>query len=664
MWKKRICLLLAMVLVVGLLGGCGGTSADKPAKIGSAGDLNRWMNKLAKQSNPGEYYFELTGDITLGESGVIGNGHKVHINLNGHTITNKESKPVRAFEVNGGALTLIGGTVEMTGADADGGLIFVDGGALTLENMVLTNKDDSGIGAERSGGVIYATGTDVQAPAVVTVKAGTVLNGSATGKRTTGGSVTMEGYSELYMLDGTIQNGVAGMSGNVHLGGQAAFYMHGGTVTGGKALQTTGITGDGGNINITAQSRMCMYGGTVSGGNAERTGGNIFVSNYGKSEQQGFFQYGGCVEGGSSNSKGGNLYVMEKTSQICLYGGEVKDGQALCGGNLYLEAGVLEFRGGTFSGLQGESLNSYGANIYALRATLNLYDGTITAGRTISSGGNVFVADSTVNIYGGTISDGQTKTVGVADGGGNLFAGGSSVVNMYGGDIFGGVCNMQKEEATCAGPNVMIAGSTYMHMFGGKIADGTLFGTTCRTGCVYVYGQKSGDLCVFHMYGGTMENGEHDADVMRGLTVGAYSVLADQSGVGIGRIFDGTIVFTGAEDSAERRNTLFGNVGNNMFVYDEAKYEGLYRGSITGACPDSTHNTQVQTLDATCVTPGCTQYHCDTCGDWYQITAAALGHTETATTVEATATTAGYTEHSCDTCGGLRYTDVIPATGK
>ena len=664
MLKKCVSMLLTGLLVLGMLSGCGAASASKPAKLGSGADLNRWVSKLEKQTKPGEYYFEVTGDITLNSAAVIGNGHKVNINLNGHTITAKKGESIRAFELMDGGLTLTGGTVEMAGADADGGLIYVDGGALTLENMVLTNNDDSAIGAERNGGVIYATGENAEAPAVVTVMGGTVINGSAEGKRLAGGSVTMEGCSELYLLDGTIQNGTAGMSGNIHLGGQSVFYMNGGTVTGGKSVQTTGITGDGGNINITAQSRMCMYAGTVSGGKAERTGGNIFVANYGKSEQQGFFQYGGRVEGGTSTSKGGNLYAMDKTSLVCLYGGEIKAGEAVNGGNLYLEACSLDMRGGTLTAVQEYGMNNNGANIYGVRATINLYDGTITGGRTHSSGGNVYVADSTVNLYGGTISDGQMKTVCVDVGGGNLFAGGSSVVNMYGGQIFGGVTNADKEDKTCAGANVMIGGKTWMHMFGGKISDGTLSGTTCRGGCVYVYGQIAGDACEFHMYGGTLENGEFEADVMRGLAVGSYSVLADESGVGTGRIFGGDIIYTG-EDEAQRKHTIFGNrYSRNMFILDGSKYEGLHSGPTVGPCQDKTHDTHVQTLAATCVTPGLEQYHCDTCGDWYKLTGAATGHTETVTTVEATATTAGYTEHSCSACGGLRYTDVVPATGK
>ena len=119
--KKGISLLLVLALVVSLLSGCGGTAADKPAKLKSAGDFNRWFSdggrSLTNRETPGNYYFLLTGDIALNQVGIIDNGHKVFIDLNGYTITNQEKKIDRAFCVTEGAsLILTGGTVEMAGA--------------------------------------------------------------------------------------------------------------------------------------------------------------------------------------------------------------------------------------------------------------------------------------------------------------------------------------------------------------------------------------------------------------------------------------------------------------------------------------------------------------------------------------------------------------------
>lgn len=636
--KKGLSLLLAALMVVTMLQGCAAATADDPAELGSAGDFNRWFSDgrsaLTHKEAPGDYYFKLTDNITLSKMGIIDNGHKVTIDLNGFTITNKEEDAVRAFHVaEGAALTLIGGALEMTGADANGGMICVEGAGsgLTLDNVVLTNTDDSKIGADLSGGVLYVNGSDPAAPVVVTMKGNTQITGSAAGTRLSGGAVALEGSCEFYMRSGVIQNGVAGMSGNVHLGGTAKFCMIGGTITGGKAVKLTGVSGDGGNMNITAQSQLHLYGGTVAGGTAERTGGNIFVSNYGKAEKQGFYQYGGVVEGGYSATKGGNIYAVDKVSGVHLYGGEIRNGEAALGGNLYLETATLDMRGGTLTGLAEESLNTSGGNIYAVRGDIELHAGVITGACTLSSGANVYVADSTVNIYGGSITGGKMETTNVTVGGGNLFAGGESVVKMY----------------------------------GGTIKDGVLKGTTCRTGCVYVYGQQAGDNCSFHMYGGTLENGELEAEVMRGLAVGAYSVLADGSGIGTGRIFDGEIIFKGDSNSPNRQYTIFGNkdAAVNMFVFNKENYKGLYRrGTKAGPCDDKTHDTQVETVEATCVIPGYVQYHCDTCGDWYEITAQATGHVLDQAVVEATEDRPGYTEVHCSACQSIRYTDVIIPT--
>lgn len=686
---RGIALLLALVLAMGcVLTGCssGGESAANPAELSSASGFNRWFSEkggksLANLETAGTYYFKLTKDLELNANGVIGKGHTVTIDLNGYTITNKAEKLVQAFRVTEGAtLNLVGGKIEMAGADMNGGLITVEGAGskLNLKDMVLTNTDDSGIaGSTHNGGVIYVNSpaADVENPAVVTIQGNTVLTGSSSGTRLSGGTISAEGSSRVYMYGGTIQNGFAGAAGNVNVDEQAQFHMHNGTITGGKSEKNNKFNGYGGNVAIQAGARFCLYGGTVENGKSGKTGGNVYLASYGTVEaQDGLHIFGGSIQNGSAATNGGNIFATEKDSAVYLYGGTVSGGEAYCGGNIYLEVGGLVMRGGTLTGLEGSGVNDMGGNVFALGGYIDLYDGVVEKGHTLNSGANIYVADSLVNIYGGSIVEGAASTVAVNQGGANLFATGESVINIYNGEIRGGVCNVQKDNVAAAGANVMLAGKATCHMFGGSIKNGQVYGNVGRGGGVYVYGQVAGSACTFHMYGGVIENdllcdGTFEDEKMRGMGIAAYSVSSPETakadGLGIARVFEGTLNYLGPDDSEDKRHMLYSNRSKNpytLFVFDEDIDKALTRGATIGPCTDGSHNTQVETVEATCVIPGYTKYSCDSCGEWYKVTAQATGHTAVTDNVIApTELETGRTEHTCSACEGFWVTDVIPA---
>lgn len=676
--KKVLSLVLVAALALTMLAGCGGDSADDPAKLGSAGAFSKWFGSqkksLTNNETPGTYYFKVTKDISLSKTSVIDNGHTVIIDLDGHTITNKKDAAAQAFQVSeGAALILKNGTIDMAGADADGGLIAVDGAGCRLEltDMVLTNHDDSQVAETVTGGVLYVNSPveSADAPAVVVLKGSTVITGSPSGIRRTGGTITAKGNAEIHMFGGTIQNGQAGSSGNIHMMDQTKFYMHDGTITGGRAVGKTETSGLGGNVDMRGKARFYLYGGTISNGFAEKNGGNIFLSNFGTEGQaDSLHLYGGSVEAGCANS-GGNIYATDKDSVIRMFGGSISGGEAMSGGNIYLESAGLVMRGGTLTGLRNSTVNVYGGNVFCSHGTVSLYDGTIEDGMVSGSGGNLYLTDSVIDIYGSTVTGGTITSAAVDAGGGNLFAGGESVVNMYAGTITRGVSNYDKdEEGSAAGPNVMIAGHTQMHMFGGEISDGLIHGKITRGAGVYVYGQAKKSNTWFHMYGGEIRNGETEG-TMRGMAIGAYGEsnnTLDTAGKGAARIFGGTINFTGPENSEDKRHVLYTNRSDmeSLRIYDVTGLEGLYRGATLGACEDSSHNVEAGSQEATCVTPGWTKYSCATCGDWYKITAEATGHSETTNEIAATATEAGCTEHACSACGETWKTDVIPAAGE
>ncbi len=664
MTKKKLILLiggavLAVALVVagvfGLRNVGAGKSADRPVKLSSSMDVSGWLgeNKKVNKNQNGTYYMQLTGDVSLKKEAVITGGNTVYLDLNGHTLSGDTN---RAFSVSGGGkLILFGGTVETKGADADGGVIWVNGEdcALTLENVTLTNTDDSHIVNRVSGGVIYiASPGDSEKNAVLTLKTGTRINGSPSGLRRGGGSIAVNGSAKLVMEDGEVTGGKAGISGNIQLEGKAQMDMLGGTVSGGTAVRTAEVTGFGGNINAQSMSRLRIYGGTVTGGKADDCGGNIYVANT-AGEDSGLYIFGGTVEGGVASFEGGNIYGVEKVTRVNLYGGEISGGEATLGGNVSIHSGALELWGTTLTGLGAESKVSSGGNIYTASARVDIYGGLVDQGVAGSTGGNIYVYDTEVNIYGGKISRGGTVEATVAAGGANLYAARNSTVNLYGGEICEGVANfLNNQEDSAAGANVTVAGTTFMQMFGGIVRDGTVHGAISRGGGIYVYGQGAKFDAVLHMYGGTVSNGLTD-NKMRGMCIGAYSSTNDNTGKGTARIFGGEILYTGPADSPDKVYTIHGNKTNktDAYVFDPTGLEGMTNRTTLGPCKDASHHTLTAEVAATCLIQGYKQYTCNTCGVWCEITAQPTGHTETTEAADH-----GTTKHSCSACEKVWYT--------
>ena len=633
--RRRLSLLLILSMVAALcLPGCGG---GEPETL-KAKNFEEWFAELS-QSETKTHTYQLTEDVTLNKEIVI-DGHDVTLDLAGHTITGEK---IRAFSLTGGAtLTLKGGTVETKGANENGGVIYLDSSYLHLDNMKVTNTDDSHIGELLGGGVIYAAGKEGGS---VTLKGGSVITGSPSGIRRNGGAITMSGKTVLTIEDATVQNGKAGTAGNIQLEGNAVLNLEGGSILDGTAVRSSEVAGSGGNIGTQGLSQIHVRSGVISGGTAERTGGNIYLSNT-AGDQSGLHLYGGLIENGKATTDGGNIFATEKYSVVRIFGGSIQNGNAARGGNVALQVGALEVWGGTMTGLDDNTMLVSGGNVYADSATVNIHAGTITRGFAQNYGGNIHIHSSTMNIYGGYITDGTLSAAEVSKGGGNIYAGGASFLNLYGGEISGGMTNCnQSQEDSAAGPNVMIGGSTFMQMFGGLIKDGKTFGKVTRGGGVYVYGQAARTTPVFYMYGGTIQNGALE-NTMRGMCVASYSGTNGSTGIGLARIFGGEIQYTGPKDNFTTY-AIFGNAtkGTDMYLYTFEQYKGFYARTTAKACPDATHNTVTGEQAATCEIHGAVIHECDTCGIWYEITTEPLGHTDTAENGK----------HSCSGCDAVWY---------
>ena len=668
------CVFLAVALVILISVLTAGTSPKHPIGIMSAGDFNKWFgaqkHRLYSKNAEDTYYFRLNGNIHLAEPGCIGDGYNVVLDLNGHTISNRRGTDTQAFLVTGGAsLTLKDGKITTTGADADGGLISVreSSSALVLENVVLTNTDDSFVRETAMGGVLCVNSpADAEdTPATVTITGETVINGSPSGVRRNGGALAAKGSSIVRMYGGIIQNGRANASGNVYLVDRAKFYMHGGQILNGVASGATVTGGAGGNVDIRGRARFWLLDGVVSGGDARKTGGNFFVSSFGvKSRDESLHILGGTVTNGIAQS-GGNIYASDQDSSVYVYGGEISDGIAMNGGNIYLNVGTLVLRGGKLAGLGNNTKNLSGGNVYNDHGVINMYGGTITSAMTTGSGGNIYMTSGEMNLYGGTVFGGRVATQDINVGGGNLYAAGESRINMYGGLVTRGVSNYDQDSgSSAAGANVMLAGKTFMQLFEGEISDGMIYGKISRGSGIYVYGQPAKSNVLLHMYGGKVSNGE-TMGTMRGMAIAAYGEtngLYANVGRGTARIFGGIIDFTGPYNSRNKRYTLYTNRTDLecLRIYNEAGLQNLNVGATTGPCPDASHDVPVEEREATCITPGWTRYSCATCGDWYHITAKTLGHGSLFPEEVVLDGTEGWLQYTCEGCGTwYKHTDTL-----
>lgn len=287
-------------------------------------------------------------------------------------------------------------------------------------------------------------------------------NGRLEGHKTSaeGGAVKVEAGGTLNLIGGRIIG--TSMS---HEGG--AIYNAGTVNIAGGKIDSGKITDKNGG-NIYNSGMLNVYGGTITGGNAQGTanGGNIY--NCGTLNI-----YGGQIENGTAGKYGGNIFNND-AGTLHIHSGNIEGGTSKNGGNIG-NGGVINMHGGTVTAGAVTGDNGYGGNIYnSTAATINLYDGTISAGTAEDHGGNIFMTGSYLNVYGGTIHGGTVTGGTLSDGtaftgmGGNIYATKpTAAVKIYGGTITGG-----SAEGSNGGNLVLISG-TRGYMYGGTVENGT-----------------------------------------------------------------------------------------------------------------------------------------------------------------------------------------------
>lgn len=376
--KKLVCILLVLLL----LSGCGAPAQETTAEptvgavtatVGGAQvEFQPWEQDGLPES--GDYY--LTKDVELTEAVTVAGQLRLH--LNGHTLKGAEETyfgylftvlaggELALCESEGGAGTvvsprafsacpyvksmfLVEGTLTIAGAAVDGSAISLenvangacfcvgDGGILNMEGGTVTGGTTICYSLDPSKNVpVDATPADTPTESTEPTEATEATEPAATeatepattepaepedmelfGK---GGIVYVAPGGTFNMLGGTLQDGSAGLGGNVYLEeGEkpATMNMSGGSILSGETIFHGGNIYNGGVLKIS--------GGEIAQGEAYNNGGNIVV--VGTLEMTGgTIREGRCDAGGLTGKRGGNILVNGVNAVVNIANAQILDG--------------------------------------------------------------------------------------------------------------------------------------------------------------------------------------------------------------------------------------------------------------------------------------------------------------------------------------------------
>ena len=492
--KKLVCILLALMLLCG----CGAPAEETQVATESTGNGLQQVQiqgeevvfePWEQEGVPTEGCYYLTQDVVLTEPMVVAGQLKLH--LNGHTVTGAEGVTFGNFVTvpaggelviyddaqNTGALVSprsitakqqvvhmfqVEGTVTIAGGKMDASQILLedvaDGAGFYVSNGGVLNVCDGTI----IGGTVWCSSLTPKQPEKLTeetVPAGevteeTVVEEEPLPVRGMGGSIYVAAGGLCNISGGVIQDGCAGLGGNLYVQEDAEnpgrVVMSGGTILNGEAMFHAG--------NVYMAGVMEVSGGEIVQGRAYGNGGNLLVS--GTLEMTGgIVREGRCDAGGKSGKRGGNILINGIDAVVHIANAQILDGNGQgsenFGGNICVMgqcAKEFTVTNTTISGGHGHR----GGNVYigTLAKDVNpeilnyhMSNVTISGGFCSYRGGNLCM-DS--DLRGTYINLTMDNCIINQDGGSqesiSLGAGAAidtwATVTMNGGEINGGVVNL------------------------------------------------------------------------------------------------------------------------------------------------------------------------------------------------------------------------------
>jgi len=479
-------------------------------------------------------------DLIMNKAGIApataapGNGGGIHITgnataiINGGTINNNMAAAEGGGLWNGsGIMTIIGTVISAntaSGIAADnggGGIYNLNGGTLNIEDSEIKNNEANGT-AGSGGGILNDIGatltivdteitgnTSNRAGGGIENNAGTVnlenvtLNGNTTFTAPgNGGGLHVSGAGLVTIVDGEVNDNIAGSEGGGLWNGTATMSINGTTISrntasgastdnggGGIYNLNTGIliiedseikdnvangaAGSGGGILNDVGASLSVLNTIISGNTSNRAGGGIennagtvTLTNVSLNDNTTF----------TTPGNGGGLHVTG-AGLVTITDGEVKNNTAGSeGGGLWNGTGVMEINGTTISEntASGMAADNGGGGIYNFNGgTLTIADATISenvANGTLGSGGgilndvgsqlsirNTVISGNTAVRAGGGIEDNSgtstitltnvnldnNSTTGPPGNGGGLHITGTGNVTITGGTINGNTAALE-----------------------------------------------------------------------------------------------------------------------------------------------------------------------------------------------------------------------------
>lgn len=260
----------------------------------------------------------------------------------------------------------------------------------------------------------------------------------------------------------------------------ACIYSNRGTNATGTVVELKNSTDNRGYFNL--------YSGRISGATrtAAKPDGNRLVWVNGAY----FNMYGGELINGSTGAVetdtlnvglGGAVYlksVSTKKGEFKMYGGTISGGQAVTGGNIYVDGAIFEMHGGIITNGKAtgtpseENVNpGNGGNIFVtsvstVNGTVKIAGGTIENGQAVN-GGNIATNGDNGKAVNLTVSAGLIQAGQASELGGNVYNGGTTngtIFKLTGGTISNGSAKN--------GGNIAMAGAQSLTLSGGSVENG------------------------------------------------------------------------------------------------------------------------------------------------------------------------------------------------
>jgi hypothetical protein len=296
-----------------------GEQVDTDAKFGQA------ITQINNSSKPGNYLIILTGDITV--SGIVfedkGAAKTITICGKGGLRTVTKDADDLLFTVKANNTLVLDGGVKLDGNQKTKSVVYVDGGALVMNDgsSIENAKDDIPDPGDSGGGVYVDNGG-----------AFTMNGGMIRGNSVVDGGGVYVANGTFTMNDGTIsENDARNFGGGVYCKNSGEFVMNGGTISENKAF-------DGGGVFV-ANGTFTMNSGTISENDARNGGGGVFVAN-------GTFTMNDGTISENDARNGGGVYVVAAT--FTMRGGTISGNDALYlgggqGGGVYFNHNASTF---------------------------------------------------------------------------------------------------------------------------------------------------------------------------------------------------------------------------------------------------------------------------------------------------------------------------------